>query len=297
MRLQVNHKTLYDYDAPAALNPHALYLKPLPRAYMRVHDFRLVVDPIPDGLEERISIEGNAYYQVWFSDETQKLEIDSSFIVDVRPFNPFSFIINHDFIRQIEPQSEQMFRYSPEQEVLLYAPLQAQTEPSLRQFADPIFASSPDNPIGYLNALTAEVHREWDHIIREEENLWTPRATFEAREGSCRDLSWMLIHMLRMQGLAARFVSGYAFNPELDDGNELHAWVEAYLPGAGWVGVDPSLGLFADQNYIPLATSSFAQDTLPVHGNYGGTARARLETKVDIRQLDKMAGAGQEQIQ
>ena len=99
----------------------------------------------------------------------------------------------------------------------------------------------------------------------------------------------MLIHMLRMQGLAARFVSGYAFNPELDEGNELHAWVEAYLPGAGWLGLDPSLGLFADQNYIPLATSSLAQNTLPVHGNYGGTARARLATTVDIRQLPDLA--------
>ena len=188
MRLQVKHMTRYDYDAPAVLNSHALYLKPLQRAYMQVRDYRLVVDPIPDGLEERISIEGNAFYQVWFSGETQKLEIDSSFIVDVRPFNPFSFIINHDFIEQIRPESERLFRYSPDQEVLLYAPLQAKTEPSLREFADHIFALSPDNPIGYLNALTAEVHREWRHIIREEENLWTPRATFEAREGSCRDL-------------------------------------------------------------------------------------------------------------
>lgn len=293
MRLQVNHKTRYDYDAPAVLNSHALYLKPLQRAYMRVQDYRLVVDPVPDGLEEQISIEGNSYYQVWFSGETPKLEIDSSFIVDVRPFNPFSFIINLEFIEQIEPESERMFRYSPDQEVLLYAPLQTKIEPNLRQFADRIFAMSPDNPIGYLNALTAEVHRAWSHIIREEENLWTPSTTFEAREGSCRDLSWMLTHMLRMQGLAARFVSGYAFNPELDEGNELHAWVETYLPGAGWIGVDPSLGLFADQNYIPLATSSFAQDTLPVHGNYGGTARSRLHTEVNIRQLDQTEGPGQ----
>jgi len=297
MRLQVSHKTLYDYDSPAVLNSHALYLKPLPRAYLHVEDSRLVVDPVPDGLEERISIEGNAYYQVWFSGQTQKLEIDSSFIVEVRPFNPFSFIINHDFVEKIEPQSERPFRYSTKQEVLLYASLQAQPEASLRNFALAIFASSPANPIAYLNALTAEVHSEWRHIIREEENLWTPRATFEAREGSCRDLSWMLIHMLRMQGLAARFVSGYAFNPELDEGNELHAWVEAYLPGAGWVGIDPSLGLFADQNYIPLATSSFAQDTLPVHGNYGGTARASLQTQVVIRQLDEIAGARQTQRQ
>lgn len=292
MRLQISHKTRYDYDTAAVLNSHALYLKPLQRAYMQVHNFRLFVDPVPDGLEERISIEGNAYYQVWFSGETRKLEIDSSFVVDVRPFNPFSFIINHNFIARIETESPRSFHYSPDEEVLLHAALQAKPEPELRQFADRILAASLNNPIDYLNTLTAGIHREWSHIIREEENLWTPQATFEAREGSCRDLSWMLIHMLRMQGLAARFVSGYAFNPELDEDNELHAWVETYLPGAGWLGLDPSLGLFADQNYIPLATSSFAQNTLPVHGNYGGTAQARLRTKVDIRQLADAGKAG-----
>lgn len=299
MRLQVNHKTRYDYDAPAVLNSHALYLKPLQRAYMRVDDYRLVVDPVPGGLEERISIEGNAYYQVWFSGETRKLEIDSSFLVDVRPFNPFSFIIDLDFIEHIDAESVRFFRYSPDDEVLLYASLQAEIEPKLRAFADRIFAATPDNPIAYLNTLTAEIHHEWSHIIREEEDLWAPQTTFEAKEGSCRDLSWMLIHMLRMQGLAARFVSGYAFNPELDEGNELHAWVEAYLPGAGWLGLDPSLGLFADQNYIPLATSSFARNTLPVHGNYGGTARARLGTEVNIQQLADAgeARSAQQQVQ
>ena len=299
MRLQVKHKSRYDYDAPAVLNSHALYLKPLQRAYMRVDDYRLVVDPVPDGLEERISIEGNAYYQVWFSGETRKLEIDSSFVVDVRPFNPFSFIIDHDFVERIDAEAARFFRYSPDEEVLLYASLQANIEPKLREFADRFFASSPDNPIAYLNTLTAQIHREWSHIIREEENIWTPQATFEAREGSCRDLSWMLIHMLRMQGLAARFVSGYAFNPELDEGNELHAWVETYLPGAGWLGLDPSLGLFADQNYIPLATSSFAHNTLPVHGNYGGTAHAKLATKVTIHQLPDTEAAriAQQQVQ
>lgn len=298
MRLQLTHTTRYDYDAAAVLNSHALYLKPLQRGHMQVRDYRLVVDPVPDGLEERISIEGNAYYQVWFSGETRHLEIESSFLVDVRPFNPFSFIIDHAFIERIKPEAARYFHYLPDEEVLLHASLQADTDPKLREFADRIFAESPDNPIGYLNHLTAEIHRQWRHIIREEENLWTPQATFVAGEGSCRDLSWMLIHMLRMQGLAARFVSGYAFNPELDEGNELHAWVEAYLPGAGWLGLDPSLGLFADQNYIPLATSSLAQNTLPVHGNYGGTAQARLSTAVVIQQVvdpDPSAGTLKQQ--
>lgn len=287
MKLKVNHLTRYDYSVPVELNPHTLLLKPLQRSYLDTRCYELEIAPEPVGLEERSSIEGNPFYQVWFSGKTETLEIESSFEVDVKPFNPFSFIINQTFIDRIEPGATRIFSYSPGDDALLHPSLQTVSRSDLRQFADAVLADSPTDPIGYLNALTASIHANWEHIIREEDNLWGPDATFSAGKGSCRDLSWMLIHMLRDQGLAARFVSGYAFNPELDEGNELHAWVEAYLPGAGWVGIDPSLGLFADQHYIPLACSSDAQQTLPVHGTYGGDSREDISAKLTTRVIIK----------
>ena len=295
MILKISHLTRYDYSAPVELNPHALLLKPLQRSYLDTRGYELRIAPEPEGLVERSSIEGNPIFQVWFSGKTEMLEIESSFEVEVRPFNPFSFIIKQSFIDRIDPAACE-FGYSDEAEVLLYPPLQTTDNPALHEFANKLLAESPTDPITYLNALTASVHSNWEHIVREEDNLWSPEETFSAGKGSCRDLSWMLIHMLRAQGLAARFVSGYAFNPELDEGNELHAWVEAYLPGAGWVGIDPSLGLFADQHYIPLASSSDAQQTLPVHGNYGGDLNAdviaKLTTRVDIKEIGPGDTAG-----
>lgn len=289
MKLKITHLTRYDYSVAVELNPHTLLLRPLQRSYLDTRNYTLRVTPEPRGLEERSSIEGNPFFQVWFSGKTDNLEIESAFDVAVQPFNPFSFIINQSFIDRIEPGPHRNFNYRPGDEVLLYPALQTTPDPDLRRFADEVLAESPADPIAYLNSLTARVHANWEHIVREEDNLWSPEETFDGRRGSCRDLSWMLIHMLRAQGLASRFVSGYAFNPELDEGNELHAWVEAYLPGAGWVGVDPSLGLFADQHYIPLACSSDAQQTLPVHGSFGGdsrsTASAELTTKVMIREV------------
>lgn len=95
----------------------------------------------------------------------------------------------------------------------------------------------------------------------------------------------MLVHMLRNVGLASRFVSGYAFNPELTEGHELHAWVEVFLPGAGWVGLDPSLGLFSDNHYIPLAAGYSPELVAPVQGSFGGTASTDLKAEVWIKLL------------
>lgn len=284
MKLSISHKTRYDYENPVELNTHAVFLKPLQRPYFKVENYQLDISPSPNGQEERLSIEGNPYFQLWFQGLTDKLEVKTSFDVLLRPFNPFSFIIDLDFVANINPAKRKVFHYHPDEEILLYPYLLTDHLVPVQEFANSEFSKNKDNPISYLMSLTAAVHANWKHIIREEENMWTPENCFYRKEGSCRDLSWMLIHMLRMQGLAARFVSGYAFNPELDEGHELHAWVEAYLPGAGWIGMDPSLGLFTDEKYIPLACSSDARNTLPVHGNYGGTAKATLATYVEISQ-------------
>jgi len=282
MKLGIFHQTRYDYESPVELNPHTLFLKPLQRPHLRTSDHRLKISPVPKGLAERQSIEGNPFFQAWFSGQADSLQIDSTFEVAVRPFNPFEFILDHDFIARFDPQASKAFSYSEDDGILLHPALQTTVLPDLDAFAGTVLERAPDEPIVFLKELTASIHEHWKHIIRTEENLWSPAETFAAGEGSCRDLSWMMIHMLRMQGLGARFVSGYAYNPEIDEGHELHAWVEVYLPGAGWLGVDPSLGLFADQYYIPLACSAHAHHTLPVHGNYGGTAGASLSTQLEI---------------
>lgn len=281
--MNISHVTKYQYENPVVLNTHSFFLKPLQRSWLNVENYSLKVLPVPAGLEERSSIEGNPFFQTWFSGLTDRLEISTSFDVFLKPFNPFSFIIDQDFVDTISHKGETLFAYNSNEKILLYPYLLKGFFPGLQEFANQEFFKNKDNLIGYLMGLTAAVHIQWTHIIRTEENLWEPDFTFEQKEGSCRDLSWMLIHMLRMQGLAARFVSGYAFNPELNEGHELHAWVEAYLPGAGWIGMDPSLGLFTDQNYIPLACSSDARNTLPVHGNYSGVGAASLTTNVEIK--------------
>ncbi len=115
-----------------------------------------------------------------------------------------------------------------------------------------------------------------------EENILSLETCFSERRGSCRDLSWMLMNMLRFKGFATRFVSGYSYVPGMKDGHELHAWVEVLLPGAGWLAMDPTLGLLVTEYHIPLATSFDPTRTLPVQGSYHGKAKSTMNTEVEI---------------
>ncbi|MFO7825053.1 MAG: transglutaminase family protein [Cyclobacterium sp.] len=268
MRLKIQHHTIYDYHRSVGLNPHSIFMKPLTRNYLEVRNYRLHIQPEPEGLNERYSIEGNPYFQAWFTGETNMLSIKVSFETVHTKFNPFLFLVDQWFIKKLDLSAETPFQYLEEDLPILRAYLDHSNNPLLRKYGKDKLTTK--DPIQFLTQLNAAIHADWKHIIREEENLWPATKTFAAGRGSCRDLSWMLIEIIRHLGLAARFVSGYAFNPELDEGHELHAWVETFLPGAGWVGLDPSLGLMTDEHYIPLACSFLPQKTLPVHGTYGG---------------------------
>ncbi|GAB2993311.1 transglutaminase family protein [Cyclobacterium sediminis] len=285
MRLKIQHITTYEYQKLVRLNPHHFYLKPLQRNYLEVEAYSLEIDPKPEGINERYSIEGNPYFQAWFTGETESMEIHLNFQVNTKHFNPFLFLMDQWFLQQFNPESEKPFSYRPKNLPLLAAFLAHNKNNLLKSYA--LEKLKSNDPIQFLTQLNAAIHADWHHIIREEENLWSAAKTFAAGKGSCRDLSFMLMEMLRHVGLAARFVSGYAFNPELEEGHELHAWVETYLPGAGWVGLDPSLGLMVDEHYIPLASSFLPENTLPVHGTFGGEnlKPSTLQTSVSIHQI------------
>ena len=282
MKLKIDHHSLYTYDRTVQLNPHTLFLKPLQRDNLKLLSYDIEVTPAPLGMNERFSLEGNPYFQVWFTGFTQKLEIMVHMELEVASFNPFGFLMDVDFIKQINAKKTPAFHYQEEERMLLFPYLQHDENPELSDFAKKHLSDT--NPLSFLMSLAGDIHLNWEHIIRMEEDVWSPYYTYYQKKGSCRDLSWMMIQQLRMVGLAARYVSGYAFNPELDEGNELHAWVEAYIPGAGWVGVDPNLGLLADEHYIPLACSNHPSRTLPVHGTVGGDepSTSTLDAKVTI---------------
>ncbi|HMP28720.1 MAG TPA: transglutaminase family protein, partial [Saprospiraceae bacterium] len=266
MILNINHTTQYKYDNEVILNPHILYLLPQYRTYFKQIEYRIKITPNPVSVSSLIDLENNAYLQCWFTGYTQELEVKLDIKVQSDQFNPFNFIYDNTFRK-----TNRGFEYTNKNNILLKAYLQPCSIVEIYEFTQNIYQSVND-VINFLTKVVEKVHIEWNHIIREEIGFLSPAVTFQTRSGSCRDLATMLIAMLHSVGLAARYVSGYAFNELLADEHNLHAWVETYIPGAGWIGLDPSLGLFTDFNYFPLVSSVDHSMTAPIIGTFGGSA-------------------------
>ncbi|MFC3880500.1 transglutaminase N-terminal domain-containing protein [Algoriphagus namhaensis] len=284
MKLAIQHLTRYTYGGPVVLGMHKLFLVPQYRSFQKVLKRDLIISPIPQGKAVRTDMVGNSFDLVWFDQPCSELEIRSDLLISCQEFNPFAFIIDPEFILTYDQNSSGLFSYSDETVELISAYVHSEIGDNGKQIAKEFFSKASDL-LSFLVDLTSYVHTDWEHLIREEENLWTAEKTFKSKTGSCRDLAWMQMNLLGTLGLASRFVSGYAFNPELSTGHELHAWLEVYLPGAGWVGMDPSLGLLTDHSYVPLAFHPRPENTLPVQGKYGGQTDSKLFTEVSIQKV------------
>lgn len=285
MLIQVRHHTDYQYTDAVQLGVHKIYLQPQHRPYFRVEHQKMEIFPHPDGQNFRQDLAGNWYVQSWFTGSTRSFEISTEWIFKLKVFNPFGFILDKSF--EDIGWNDPFFQFSYEEKTAFLIPFLKETEEFL--FLDFLREIKKNSAglVDFLVNLTRVIHQNWSHQIREEETILDPQVTFNQRLGSCRDLALMQMQMLREIGLATRFVSGYAFNPELEDGHELHGWVEVFLPGAGWVGLDPSLGLLTDHHHIPLATHPIPKRTLPVQGSFSGQAAATLHTRVTINLLHK----------
>lgn len=282
MKLAIQHLTRYSYEVQVALGLHKLFLLPQAKSFQKVVKSKLSVSPTPEGQSIREDIAGNSYLLVWFENPAKELSIKSDLIINCEEFNPFSFIIEPDFLSSINESQFGKFTYNDDFDKLVAAYVHSEVTEDIISFVKTLFSES-SSLLDFLVRLTSQIHDGWKHLVREEESLWSPDKTYLSKKGSCRDLAWMQMNLLGVLGLASRFVSGYAFNPELEEGHELHAWLEVFLPGAGWVGMDPSLGLLTDHSYVPLAFHPSPQKTLPVQGKYGGESNSTLFTEVRVQ--------------
>jgi transglutaminase-like putative cysteine protease len=160
-------------------------------------------------------------------------------------------------------------------------------DPSVVNLAQELLRESDDNALNFLFHATDYIHREFQHVVRPNGEALPAHKTLKRREGACRDTAVLLVDICRSMGLAARFVSGYKFDPGSKDSNDLHAWTEVYLPGAGWRGYDPSLGLAVADLHIPLAAGPSAEEAAAVSGTFRGTdALSKLDFQVQVKSLE-----------
>ncbi len=271
IHVALNHITRYRYDRAVALGPQIVRLRPCPHARTRVLSYSMRVTPGEHFINWQQDPQGNYLARLVFPERTEALCIEVDLVAEMAVLNPFDFFL--------EPQAEQFpFDYAAEQAREL-APFLVR-EPGGERFQAYLaqVPASRQRTIDFLVELNRRVQRDVAYLIRLEPGVQTPDQTLTLGSGSCRDSAWLLVQLLRHRGLAARFVSGYLIQLKADqraldgpsgaqaDFTDLHAWCEVYLPGAGWIGLDPTSGLLAGEGHIPLACSPEPSSAAPVSG-------------------------------
>ena len=271
IHVALSHVTEYRYDRPVSLSPQIVRLRPAPHCRTRIVSYSQRIEPAEHFINWQQDPFSNYLARLVFPEKTTQFRITIDLVAEMSVYNPFDFFL--------EPYAETFpFQYEPNLAREL-APYRAHGE------ATPVFGqwlSTVDRretrTIDFLVALNQRLQHEIGYLIRMEPGVQTPEETLSKRSGSCRDSSWLLVQALRHLGLAARFVSGYLIQLRPDvksldgpsgtehDFTDLHAWCEVYLPGAGWIGLDPTSGLLAGEGHIPLACTPEPGSAAPVSG-------------------------------
>jgi len=279
VRFTLRHLTRYTYSRPVFLEPHTFRLTPRQDACQRVLAHELRIDPAPAGRFAGIDAEGNPFVQAWFDGLTETLTVEALTTAETLRTNPFAFLLDAAACR-IPPT------FAPAEQPALAACLQ--TDPADDKGVDALVRDlrerSGERSLDFLLALNGWIFGNVAKIIRREPGILAPASVCREQRGACRDTAALFIACCRRASIPARFVSGYhSGDDEAPDKHDLHAWAEAYLPGAGWIGLDPTHGLLTADRHLALAASHTPALTAPAHGSFRGTdATAELTHDLEL---------------
>ncbi|MFO1073529.1 MAG: transglutaminase family protein [Geminicoccaceae bacterium] len=271
LHVALNHKTVYHYDQLVGLGPQIVRLRPAPHCRTRIVSYALKIEPTKHFINWQQDPFGNHLARLVFPERARELRIEVDLVAEMAALNPFDFFV--------EPSAESLpFAYEPALRKDLAPYLECEpVGPHLRAWLATVPREAP-NTVNFLVDLNQRLQQDISYLIRMEPGVQTCEETLGNRSGSCRDSGWLLVQILRNLGLAARFVSGYLIQLKPDvlaldgpsgtdhDFTDLHAWTEVYLPGAGWIGFDPTSGLLAGEGHLPLACTPDPQSAAPISG-------------------------------
>lgn len=282
MKIIVRYQAVFQYAESASFSPHVIRLFPRRDVGVQVNRLEFSTHAGAD-VQHRQDIFDNLVANCFFPEPLSELPFTLSLDLDIVPRNPFHFLL--------ESRAVQLpFKYTEHEAEVLAPGLRHRFENL--PLPDEIRPSAEDRPtVETLVAINQWLHKNIAYERREEGDPLPPDVTLAERKGSCRDFAVVLAEVLRRHGVAARLVSGFLWEGKVDEEsrraeNALHAWVEGYLPGAGWVGMDPTNGNFCDHLYLPTAIGLTPADIAPIAGTYYGnkTITSTLETKLTIEE-------------
>lgn len=271
IKAAIYHLTHYKYDRPVTLGPQVIRLRPAPHSRTRVLSHSLRVTPTDHFVNYQQDPYGNWLARFVFPNPVRELKIEVDLTADMTVYNPFDFFIEE--AAEVWP-----FEYADDiaGDLVIYRTPEDKG-PLLGAFLETI-DRTPQRTVDFVVGLNAQIAQKLNYVIRMEPGVQTPEQTLQVAQGSCRDSSWLLVQALRHLGFATRFVSGYLIQLKPDlvaidgpagtdtDFTDLHAWCEVYLPGAGWIGLDPTSGLLAGESHIPLSATPHYSNAAPISG-------------------------------
>jgi transglutaminase-like putative cysteine protease len=281
--LTVRHTTVYRYATPVELGEHRMMFRPRESHDLRLLRSSLQILPEPARVRWLHDAFDNSVAVVTFDGETTELRFDS--VVSLEHFEttlpeypledyaktyPFSYAKD-----ELPNLGLALLNQYPSDNVKRW----------VSQFLD---LSGRTGTMCLLKAMTLGIRREFVYKRRSEKGVQSPDQTLETRKGTCRDFAVLMMEATRALGLAARFVSGYIFVPGIDagvthGGGSTHAWMQAYLPGAGWIDFDPTNSIIGNRNLIRVAVAWDSKQVLPLWGTYAGPASSFLGMDVTVR--------------